>query len=78
MRTAIAEVRKDIERLEYYRNSLDRVDGAEVRVRNIRIRKIKPITADVTLVFPDEGRKVTHRRCEYTTEGPLNTSQSMI
>lgn len=78
MRTVIAEVKREIERLKYYGNSLDRVGGAEVRVTNLRIRKIKPITADVTLVFHDEGREVTRRGCEYTTAGTLDAQHIMM
>lgn len=62
------DIRKAIERYEYYRNGLDRLSCASVTVRNLRVRKTKPIKADVTLCFGEGEREETHRDWEYTLD----------
>ena len=62
------DIRKAIEKYEYFRNGLDRLSCASVKVRNLRVRKTKPITADVTLCFGEGGHEETHRDWEYTLD----------
>ena len=62
------DIRKAIEKYEYYRNGLDKLSCASVKVRNLRVRKTKPITADVTFCFGEGEREETHRDLEYTLD----------
>ena len=62
------DIRKAIERYEYYRNGLDRLSCSSVKVRNLRVRRTKPITADVTLCFGEGEREETHRNWEYALD----------
>ena len=64
------DIRKAIEKYEYYRNGLDRLSCASVKVRNLRVRKTKPIKADVTFCFGEGGHEETHRDWEYTLDSP--------
>jgi len=57
------DIRKAVERLEYYDRGLYRMDSAYVEVTNLRLRKRKPITADVTIA--EGNRRKTYRNCEY-------------
>jgi hypothetical protein len=60
------DIRKAIERYEYYRNGLDRMSCSSVKVRNLKVRKTKPITADVTLCFGKGRREERYPNLEYT------------
>jgi hypothetical protein len=59
------DVKKAIERFEYYRNGLDRLSTAHVEVMNLKMRKTKPITADIVLCFGEGDCTKTYRKCEY-------------
>lgn len=63
-RTAI---KKAIEKLEYYENGLNRVCG-DVKVTNLKVRKTKPITADIMLIFGEGRRAEIRRGVEYVAD----------
>lgn len=54
-------VKKAISRLEYYNYGV--CDEGHIRVTNLKIRKRKPTTADVTVC--SGSRTTVYRGCEY-------------
>jgi len=70
------DIRKAIEKYEYYRHGLDRLSCASVKVRNLRVRKTKPTTADVTLCVGEGEREETHRNCEYTVDSIVSRNKA--
>jgi hypothetical protein len=58
-------IKKAIQTLEYYHNGLHHISGAGVKVTNLKVRKIKPTTADITLYFDEGERTEKYRGIEY-------------
>jgi hypothetical protein len=57
------DIKKAVERFEYYDRGLYRMDSAYVEVTNLRLRKKRPITADVTIA--EGNRRETYLNREY-------------
>ena len=61
------QIRAKIQEFEINRNGLRKINGADVMVRNIKIRKReKMVCADVTLINDDEGRSEKYNDCNYS------------
>jgi len=58
------EVKKTIEKYEYYNSGIKHTNGAYVDVTNITIEKDK-VYADVELVFQMDGRTEKYTNCKY-------------
>ena len=61
-----AAVRRAIERLELAESGLLGVECQTVQVRNLRLRKTMPATADIVMIS-ESGRTVMRRGVQYET-----------
>lgn len=60
-----SDIKRAIEKLEYYERGLHMSSCGRVKVTNLKVRRTKPIQADVTF-FTGEGERVsTLRGVEY-------------
>ena len=71
------ELKDILETIELNHSGLRSINGADVEVSNIRIRKSEnKIIANVKYIYDEEGKEEIYKNCEYDLDKINNLRQS--